>query len=278
MKRQSTRTILETYSNCANDELYFEKISKSMIKGYTKNLKETDKAMTCPECGFIVPKYKGRYPSKCPDCGKNFKEMFDTKNEKEIATAFKVGDNINCKHDNKTYEASIVSQCMESGKFTVMLKNSNEMTGKLLREVDVNSLSILAKESCEVVETLEAINEAKVPTGKKEYKNLKIRNEKNEYWPVITMTSKYSDYPVIQFAYTHDSWEKGASSMTPAWSLSSIIWSKITDTLYIDMGQNWKITGLKPVIAKLRKIYPKDTINEPEDIDFSKINKKLKKK
>jgi predicted RNA-binding Zn-ribbon protein involved in translation (DUF1610 family) len=23
----------------------------------------------CPECGFVVPKYTGRYPGKCPECG-----------------------------------------------------------------------------------------------------------------------------------------------------------------------------------------------------------------
>ena len=36
-------------------------IKNAMAKGRVKH--------NCPDCGFSVPVYGGRYPSKCPECG-----------------------------------------------------------------------------------------------------------------------------------------------------------------------------------------------------------------
>lgn len=48
----------------------------SLEEGMTTGVKKALARMTgdkqrsiCPKCGFVLPKYPGRYPSACPSCG-----------------------------------------------------------------------------------------------------------------------------------------------------------------------------------------------------------------
>lgn len=44
------------------------KISKGMAKGM---LNSSSTYYSCPSCGFPIPVYPGKYPSKCPNCSKD---------------------------------------------------------------------------------------------------------------------------------------------------------------------------------------------------------------
>lgn len=48
---------------------YLEQHTPGMSNAIRKNINATDPAMECPECGFPIPRYPGRYPKKCGDCG-----------------------------------------------------------------------------------------------------------------------------------------------------------------------------------------------------------------
>jgi len=42
----------------------------TVTKGMSKVLSKSPKSnLVCTKCGFQVPRYKGRYPSTCPNCG-----------------------------------------------------------------------------------------------------------------------------------------------------------------------------------------------------------------
>ena len=44
---------------------YDEGLTKGMRNAYSRN----ENKMVCQECGLPVPKYPGRYPRLCPECG-----------------------------------------------------------------------------------------------------------------------------------------------------------------------------------------------------------------
>jgi hypothetical protein len=45
-----------------------EGITRGMKNAYAKQ----ENKKTCPACGTAVPKYPGRYPNKCPECGAEY--------------------------------------------------------------------------------------------------------------------------------------------------------------------------------------------------------------
>lgn len=45
-----------------------------LTSGLRKALAKGDLHYECPGCGFPMPKYPGRYPSKCPQCGEPRKQ------------------------------------------------------------------------------------------------------------------------------------------------------------------------------------------------------------
>lgn len=59
----STKDVLPT------DSTPQEKVMKRIIS-LTKGMKNSIKGYTCNNCGFPVPKYRGRYPTDCVNCGK----------------------------------------------------------------------------------------------------------------------------------------------------------------------------------------------------------------
>jgi rubrerythrin len=62
-------------------EMYLaEKATKGMNNAY-RELARKNPAHTCPQCGLVIPKYPGRYPEKCPECGTPLKE----KSQKQMA-------------------------------------------------------------------------------------------------------------------------------------------------------------------------------------------------
>lgn len=43
-------------------------IDEALTNGMKRAMRNGAK-LHCPDCGLSVPKYKGRYPAKCPECG-----------------------------------------------------------------------------------------------------------------------------------------------------------------------------------------------------------------
>jgi predicted RNA-binding Zn-ribbon protein involved in translation (DUF1610 family) len=50
------------------DAYIAEAITKGMRNAFSKQENKT----TCPECGMAIPRYPGKYPSRCPNCGEQF--------------------------------------------------------------------------------------------------------------------------------------------------------------------------------------------------------------
>ena len=48
------------------------KISKGMLNGYQAQLNDENVKSTCASCGFKLPRYRGLYTKKCPNCGEAF--------------------------------------------------------------------------------------------------------------------------------------------------------------------------------------------------------------
>ena len=44
-------------------------LSETITAGIKNALSRGETKFSCPECGLPIPKYPGRYPVKCPDCG-----------------------------------------------------------------------------------------------------------------------------------------------------------------------------------------------------------------
>jgi rubrerythrin len=50
-------------------EEVYEAISDKILTSLRKNLGDEKVRYSCPKCGFVIPKYKGKYPRHCPLCG-----------------------------------------------------------------------------------------------------------------------------------------------------------------------------------------------------------------
>jgi len=48
------------------DDIIAEQLSPGMRNVICRTISPK---YTCPWCGFPIPKYPGRYPKKCPECG-----------------------------------------------------------------------------------------------------------------------------------------------------------------------------------------------------------------
>lgn len=48
-----------------------------MTTGVLNALNKNRSRTVCPECGFPMPVYPGRYPSACPGCGTNRDQPID---------------------------------------------------------------------------------------------------------------------------------------------------------------------------------------------------------
>jgi rubrerythrin len=45
-----------------------KQVNEAMTPGILNALSRNKNRTTCPGCGFPMPVYPGRYPSKCPSC------------------------------------------------------------------------------------------------------------------------------------------------------------------------------------------------------------------
>jgi predicted Zn-ribbon and HTH transcriptional regulator len=51
-----------------------EEAPGAMTKGVLNALMRNKNRTVCKKCGFPLPVYPGRYPSKCPGCGDEYKK------------------------------------------------------------------------------------------------------------------------------------------------------------------------------------------------------------
>jgi len=65
MRGENPRKVLEQYS--------------PGLQGALDKIPET--AMVCPNCGFEIPQYPGKYPEKCPECGAELKQEQDNQDD-----------------------------------------------------------------------------------------------------------------------------------------------------------------------------------------------------
>ena len=55
------------------------KITRGMKRAYEK----MNGVKKCPECGMVIPRYPGRYPSRCPHCSAELADFVEKKARKE---------------------------------------------------------------------------------------------------------------------------------------------------------------------------------------------------
>ncbi len=53
-------------------QLLFEKLTKGMRNAYSRM---EGHVKVCVDCRLVVPKYPGRYPQSCPECGDQLEDM-----------------------------------------------------------------------------------------------------------------------------------------------------------------------------------------------------------
>lgn len=56
-------------------------VDETFTTGVLNALNKNRNRTVCTECGFPLPVYPGRYPSKCPGCGAELKLNEPTKGE-----------------------------------------------------------------------------------------------------------------------------------------------------------------------------------------------------
>lgn len=44
-------------------------IAEALTKGMRNAMEKAGGKLSCPDCNLTVPKYPGRYPRTCPECG-----------------------------------------------------------------------------------------------------------------------------------------------------------------------------------------------------------------
>jgi hypothetical protein len=127
-------------------------------------------------------------------------------------------------------------------------------------------------------ETKEILNEAK----EDKYKKLIVQdNHGYEYYPVVTHGAKAYSKAKGTYTAIHFNSADGKNANIPKWALKGILygdkWGAAKgNELYIDMGQNWYLTGLNKVWDFLRKKYPETTLMEDLNEDRTLPAKALK--
>lgn len=123
------------------------KKSRSITPGIAKTIGGDKPKGKCPGCDMAIPKYKGRYPKKCPDCGESWSFL----SEKKAASAEpKPGELITCAtaaniqdagdKEGKLFGATVIKQgYSRSGKWFWEKEAINDLMSILQTGfVDVN--------------------------------------------------------------------------------------------------------------------------------------------
>lgn len=127
----------------SSDELQ-EKISKGMLKAYSKRMKETDVHYTCKECDTNIPKYGGRYPESCPNCGGSIKLMKETDKDEAIwGGPFKRGEVVSVKLEdpNEFYNATLVTYNPADNTYGAELTSGDDV-GKIIQNIKTAQIKI----------------------------------------------------------------------------------------------------------------------------------------
>ena len=114
-----------------------EAISQGMLRAYSKRLKETDVHYTCKECSQNIPKYKGKYPTKCPKCGDSIKAMKEHDTDEAIwGGPFKAGNVVKVKLEdpNKFYNATLVTYNPSTNEYGAKLADGDDV-GKIIQGI-----------------------------------------------------------------------------------------------------------------------------------------------
>lgn len=57
------------------EELINRYLDEKLTRGIKNALGKSGGKKGCPHCKLLVPKYPGRYPNNCPECGKELEDL-----------------------------------------------------------------------------------------------------------------------------------------------------------------------------------------------------------
>jgi hypothetical protein len=94
----------------------------------------------------------------------------------------------------------------------------------------------------------------------------------SKYYVAIKVGDSRFDKGEDVFVLVKDPKKPEKTAVSGGWLLKSLLYSKrpIKDSLYIDAGQEWYVSGLDKVRAQLEKDFPKGDWDEP-DLKFPEI-------
>lgn len=127
-----------SYSIDAESCQLIEAISKGMLKAYSRRMQETDVHYTCKSCETNIPKYKGSYPTKCPNCGESIKAMKEQDKDEAIwGGPFKRGEVVKVKLNDpdEFYNATLITYNVADGTYGA------DIDGKIVQGITTKQIN-----------------------------------------------------------------------------------------------------------------------------------------
>lgn len=119
-----------------------EAMSKGMIRAYSKKIKEVDVHYTCKSCDTNIPKYSGKYPTKCPNCGESLKVMKEFDQDEAIwGGPFKRGTKVTVKLNDPDdfYEATPVMYDAGTNTYAVEVLDGDDK-GRVIQGISAQNM------------------------------------------------------------------------------------------------------------------------------------------
>lgn len=123
-------------------EEFQEAISKGMLTAYSKRMKDGDVHYTCKACKTNIPKYRGSYPTSCPNCGESIKQMKEADKDEAIwGGPFKRGEVVKVKLNDpdEFYDAKLVSYDVTANEYAIKLE-CGDVAGKIIQGIKRNQI------------------------------------------------------------------------------------------------------------------------------------------
>lgn len=114
-----------------------EAISQGMLRAYSKRMKEEDVHYTCKACETNLPKYQGKYPTKCPKCGESITAMKENDKDEAIwGGPFKRGEvvSVSLEDPNEFYDATLITYNVADNTYCAELKDGGKVVQNIKRE------------------------------------------------------------------------------------------------------------------------------------------------
>jgi predicted RNA-binding Zn-ribbon protein involved in translation (DUF1610 family) len=145
--RNLINAILESNDIFFNIEMstdeFHEAISQGMLRAYSKRIKEEGVHYTCKACEQNIPKYKGKYPAKCPKCGDSIKAMKENDKDEAIwGGPFKRGTEVRVRLEDPDvfYNATLVTYNPSTNEYGAELKSGDDV-GKIIQGIKTGQIN-----------------------------------------------------------------------------------------------------------------------------------------